>query len=143
MRNKIRMRGWCKEEKVFYKIHGFDLANDVLFRERYPMNKSIPSGRIESVQDELYDFEIDYWTGQKDKNGVDIYTNDFLYHEVQDTRIVYYPFDEYVSSFGLRDVEIGMASTFSNGFLYEIVGNKHEDPELIGKYGNYEQRRRL
>ena len=143
MRNKIRMRGWCKEEKVFYKIHGFDLANDVLFREKYPMNKPIPSGRIESIQDELYDFEIDYWTGQKDKNGVDIYTNDFLYHKIQETRIVYYPFSKDVSAFGIRQVDNGMASTLSNALLYEVIGNKHEHPELIGDYGNYKEKERL
>ena len=143
MRNKIRMRGWHKKEEVFYKIYGFDLANDIIFRNKKPISKEIVHGKIESVQDELYDFEIDYWSGQKDKNGVDIYTNDFLYHKVQETRIVYYPFSKDVSAFGIRQVDNGVASTLSNALLYKVVGNKHEHPELIGDYGNYKEKERL
>ena len=72
------------------------------------------------------------FTGVKDKNEIPIYEGDVLYHPMQGKRKVYYPFMEHVASFGLRNVENGMAGDLSDSHIYEIIGNIYENPELLG-----------
>ena len=76
---------------------------------------------------------VGQYTGLDDKNGVKIFEGDILYHPIQGKRKVYYPFSERVASYGLRMIEgkVRMASTLSEGFLYEIIGNLHDNPELV------------
>ena len=76
---------------------------------------------------------VGQYTGLDDKNGMKIFEGDILYHPIQGKRKVYYPFSEKVSSYGLRMIEgkVRMASTLSDGFLYEVIGNITDNPELL------------
>lgn len=77
-------------------------------------------------------YELMQSTGLKDKNGVEIFEGDVLYHSIQGERIVYYPFEEQVASYGLKNIDNGMCNTLQNAnSLYEIIGNIYENPELL------------
>ena len=80
----------------------------------------------------MEDVEIMMSTGMKDKDGVEIYEGDILYHPLQGARKVFYPYSDSVASYGLREINTGLGSTLQNGHaVWQVIGNIWEDGELL------------
>ena len=76
--------------------------------------------------------EIMMSTGMKDKDGVEIYEGDILYHPLQGARKVFYPYSDSVASYGLREINTGLGSTLQNAHaVWQVIGNIYENPELL------------
>ena len=82
-------------------------------------------------ESDLSDCILLQYTGVKDMEDLEIYEGNVLYHPMQGKREVYYPFMEHVASFGLRNIENGMAGALSDSHIYEIIGNIYEDGSLL------------
>ena len=116
---EIRFRAWDGERlRKVNTIGWVDDGVDFVTTPRY-------SGPAE-------DFILMQYTGLKDKNGVEIYEGDVLFHSLQGRRKVYYPYSETVASYGLRNIDNGFGSTLQDSHsVWEVIGNVYENPELL------------
>lgn len=79
------------------------------------------------------------YTGIKDRNGVDIYEGDLV--EVRGIRLCEVIFHKEAGCWDLNllscksSLPIGAVSPASWVYHAEVVGNKHENPELADSYG--------
>ena len=76
---------------------------------------------------------IEQYTGLKDKNGKEIYEGDILQDDSNDTAVVIWR--EHHGEWGIKWIHMGIEDSLSHrmewGHLNEIIGNIHENPELL------------
>ena len=118
---EIKFRAWDKNTKIM-------IPWDHLVKSRI----SFKTFRWALVSENSENIELMQYTGLKDKNGIEIYEGDILFHPLQGKRKVFYPYSETVASYGLRNVDNGMGSTLQDAHrVWEIIGNCYEKPEPL------------
>ena len=118
---EIKFRAWDKNTKIM-------IPWDHLVKSRIYFR----TFRCALVSENSDNIELMQYTGLKDKNGIEIYEGDILFHPLQGKRKVFYPYSETVASYGLRNVDNGMGSTLQDAHrVWEIIGNCYEKPEPL------------
>ena len=115
MSRQIKFRAW---DKTLFKMFEPRTLRDIA--------KEAPNNGVN-----WYQFEMMQFTGLTDKNGKDIYEGDIvesdincLFDDGKHSRPVFFD----LGCFRIGDVDL---LTVLNGFRGKVIGNIHENPELM------------
>lgn len=118
MSREIKFRAWDKIERIMvypYSLH-FNSSNTLSYCI-FPDMK------------EHREFEIEQYTGLKDKNGKEIYEGDIVREIDNELPVSQIAWDNSFSGFTLKEADLLMDLDFKN--LFEVIGNIHENKEIL------------
>jgi uncharacterized phage protein (TIGR01671 family) len=123
-----KFRAWDKEQLCWINIATLNFDGEFWY-----LAPAMDDFNPVYYQSELGEtWELMQSTGMKDKNGVEIFEGDVLFHPLQGRRKVFYPYSETVASYGLRNIDNGFGSTLQDSHaVWEVIGNIYEQPELL------------
>lgn len=122
--------------KPFFSGHVYDedqMIYDVISIDVYHKEISVWGCNkkyygIGSLTYDMEDVNIMMSTKMKDKNGIEIYEGDILYHPLQGVRKVFYPYSDSVASYGLREMNTGLGSTLQDAHaVWKVIGNIYQN----------------
>lgn len=125
MSRPIKFRAWCETNECWYNPHFIEMNLDgqAMLHGAEGLVEIIPASAIEQ------------YTGLTDKNGKEIYEGDIVYDIYTGDEVFIVGWDKDKASFMLTDTAdypLAYFDEYKPGKDLEVIGNVHENPELIG-----------
>lgn len=128
MNREIKFRAWEKKQKFMMAVENVDFEGGIV-------NKY-------GVWRFFEELEMMQYTGVKDKNGKEIYEGDVVksenhYKAPCEIKVGFIAYDKELARYSLKSNDSWFASSISESddrvskIKYEIIGNIHENPELL------------
>lgn len=127
--SRVKYRVWDKEEKKYCDSFAIHLDGDYL-------GYSTTFGGYSRIPEDMKDrFVVELFIGLKDRNGIEIFEGDIVRHASNhDLKgIVTYVGKEYIFKRIHRPKDGGVFIPFRPKNLIEVIGNVHQNPELLEK----------
>jgi len=129
MSREIKFRAWDKNRKGYingFNMFGFSRGQGCLYKKLQRFSDEWKDG----------DFELQQFTGLKDKNGKEIYEGDIM-RNVKNGCIATVQWHGTMAGFVLSNLKEKSQTTREWGELfraydkYEVIGNIYDNPELL------------
>ena len=123
MSREIKFRAWEKETEEYFKVLAIDFKSKIVSCRHFKL-KYDPFNKIN-----LSELDLEQFTGLKDSNDDDIYENDLVLLDPDDSpyQVI---FDE--GKFELSNDYLGLVYDLGEEYMdCKIIGNIHEDKELL------------
>ena len=128
-----RLRAWDRTTNQIRGCYGFNEMEQEVYVCSVADDEF--NGRPKTVHALKRSFDevvVMQFTGLKDKDDVEIYEGDILYHPLQGVRRVFYPYSDSVASYGLREINTGFGSTLQDAHaVWQVIGNIYQNQELL------------
>ena len=125
---ELKFRAWEIEDKKYYPVIKLWFDSTVGKPDSAELWLSKNETEIADIPEQI---ELEQYTGLKDKNGKEIYEGDIM----SDKSVVRFAYDDEVGSCGCCvDKFWGSGFIISNNEpieLIEVIGNIHDNPELL------------
>ncbi|WP_026943966.1 YopX family protein [Helicobacter rodentium] len=132
----IDFRVWDISKKVFYNDLGFSILPSSSCSKTFRMDLAITFAKnLESACMLISNYEVDFYTGFRDRNDKKIYEGDIVAHYAEGGGIEYYSkvvFNQEKGAFEFVCIEHPITTTFDELANPDIgvVGNIHENKDL-------------
>ena len=114
----VKFRAWCPETKTMFPVLNWCFQGNQIITVQYRP----------AIKLQVRDVEIMQYTGLKDKNGVEIYEGDVLYWDGSIIGGVSFEHCEFIVGSG---VNARAMCAMPEDLDIEVIGNIHENPELL------------
>lgn len=140
--NKPKFRAWVTKNKGMYGVYGWNTTTNEIYLCSLP-DSAFKDGvlhTVHSVARPLDEVILMQYTGQKDKNGVEIYEGDVIASQNKDRKNWKISHHEIVwHDAGFMGKQICSSSFIGIDYWtrgkngYVVIGNIHENPELLNE----------
>ena len=127
---EIKFRAWCVAAGRFIDLNGFDIAFDGL-SDKGRVYQAYEQGSIASYV--VGELELMQYTGLKDANGNEIYEGDIIDVGGLKPCVCSVQWNNENASFCTYSDGVQSESLFGADFGCIVIGNIHENPELLEK----------
>lgn len=134
--DKFDLRLWNRKKKEFYSLEDLVLRYfDLTDEDGCPLYACIDEDQ--HLKPQYRNWTIELYIEMKDKNGKKIYENDIIKHSMlKDAAVIKYS-EEYALYFAdAKRTKVSLANLADKPNSIEVIGNIHENPELLGDKNN-------